>query len=61
MTANLTPAYKAADRFRSAGTPEEEIAEGLKLARVRGESVHDGQRVRGGHLLEEGDVVEIHG
>lgn len=44
-----------------ARTIHKEIAEGLKFARVWGESVHDGQRVQGGHLLEEGDVVEIHG
>ena len=37
-----------------------EIAEGLKFARVWGRSVHDGQRVQGGHGLEEGDVVELH-
>ena len=37
-----------------------EIAEDLKYARVWGPSVHDGQSVRGGHVLEEGDVVEIH-
>lgn len=44
-----------------ARTIHKEIAEGLKFARVWGESVHDGQRVQGGHVLEEGDVVEIHG
>ena len=37
-----------------------EIAHDLKYARVWGPSVHDGQSVRGGHVLEEGDVVEIH-
>lgn len=38
----------------------QDLADGLKFARVWGESVYDGQRVQGGHLLEEGDVVEIH-
>lgn len=38
----------------------QDLAEGLKFARVWGKSVHDGQRVQGGHELEEGDVVEIH-
>jgi ribosome-interacting GTPase 1 len=37
-----------------------EIAQGIKFARVWGPSVHDGQTVQGQHVLEEGDVVEIH-
>ena len=37
-----------------------EIAAELKHARVWGPSAHDGQSVRGGHVLLEGDVVEIH-
>jgi ribosome-interacting GTPase 1 len=37
-----------------------EIAEELRYARLWGPSAHDGQSVRGGHVLEEGDVVEIH-
>jgi len=37
-----------------------EIAEEFKYARLWGPSAHDGQSVRGGHVLEEGDVVEIH-
>jgi ribosome-interacting GTPase 1 len=37
-----------------------EMADGLKFARVWGPNVHDGERVQGGHALEEGDVVEIH-
>ena len=37
-----------------------DIAADLKYARVWGPSAHDGQSVRGGHVLEEGDVVEIH-
>jgi ribosome-interacting GTPase 1 len=43
-----------------ARTIHREIAEDLKFARVWGPSVHDGQRVQGGHVLEEGDVVELH-
>ena len=37
-----------------------EVAAALKSARVWGPSVHDGQSVRGGHVLQEGDVVEHH-
>lgn len=37
-----------------------EIAQGLKFARVWGTHVYDAQRVTGDHVLEEGDVVEIH-
>ncbi len=37
-----------------------EIAVDLKYARVWGPSAHDGQSVRRGHVLAEGDVVEIH-
>jgi len=37
-----------------------DIAHELKYARVWGPSAHDGQQVRGGHVLLEGDVVEIH-
>ena len=37
-----------------------EIAHDLKYARVWGPSAHDGQSVRGRHVLEEGDIVEIH-
>jgi len=37
-----------------------ELAEGFRFARVWGASVFDGQRVQGDHLLEEGDIVEIH-
>lgn len=37
-----------------------EVAADLKSARVWGSTVHDGQSVRGKHILEEGDVVEIH-
>ncbi|MFG1691758.1 TGS domain-containing protein, partial [Gemmatimonadota bacterium] len=37
-----------------------EVAADLKYARLWGSTVHDGQSVRGMHVLEEGDVVEIH-
>ena len=37
-----------------------EIAHEMKYARIWGPSAHDGQSVREGHVLEEGDVVEIH-
>lgn len=37
-----------------------DIAAQLKHARVWGPSAHDGQSVKGGHVLMEGDVVEIH-
>jgi len=37
-----------------------DIAHELKYARVWGPSAHDGQQVRGGHVLMEGDVVELH-
>ena len=37
-----------------------DIAEGLKFARVWGATAFDGQLVKEAHVLEEGDVVEIH-
>ncbi|MFC1661042.1 TGS domain-containing protein [Gemmatimonadota bacterium] len=37
-----------------------DIAEGFKFARVWGPSTFDGQSVHDAHVLEEGDVVEIH-
>jgi ribosome-interacting GTPase 1 len=37
-----------------------EIADQLKFARIWGPSVFDGQTVQREHVLEEGDVVEIH-
>jgi ribosome-interacting GTPase 1 len=43
-----------------ARTIHQDIAEGLKFARVWGPSAFDGQSVGGTHVLEEGDVVEIH-
>jgi len=43
-----------------ARTIHKDIAEGLKFARIWGPSVFDGQSVKQAHVLEEGDVVEIH-
>jgi ribosome-interacting GTPase 1 len=43
-----------------ARTIHQDIAEGLKFARVWGPSAFDGQSVHEAHVLEEGDVVEIH-
>ena len=37
-----------------------DIEEGLKFARLWGPSAFDGQTVHRDHVLEEGDVVEIH-
>jgi len=37
-----------------------EIAQGIKFARVWGTSAFDGQSVHEHHVLEEGDVVELH-
>lgn len=38
----------------------QDLSENFKFARVWGPSAHDGQKVQQGHVLEEGDVVEIH-
>jgi ribosome-interacting GTPase 1 len=43
-----------------ARTIHKDIAEGFKFARIWGPSVFDGQSVKDAHVLEEGDVVEIH-
>jgi len=43
-----------------ARTIHKDIAEGLKFARVWGPSAFDGQSVKDAHVLQEGDVVEIH-
>jgi ribosome-interacting GTPase 1 len=37
-----------------------DIAAGLKFARIWGPNVFDGQSVKDAHVLEEGDVIEIH-
>ncbi len=43
-----------------ARTIHKDIADGLKFARVWGPSAFDGQSVKDAHVLQEGDVVEIH-
>jgi len=43
-----------------ARTIHKDIAEGFKFARVWGHHTFDGQSVKDAHVLEEGDVVEIH-
>jgi len=43
-----------------AQTIHKDIAEGFKFARVWGPSAFDGQSVKEVHVLQEGDVVEIH-
>jgi len=37
-----------------------DVADSLKFARVWGASLFDGQSVKAAHVLEEGDIVEIH-
>ena len=37
-----------------------DVADHLKFARLWGTNVFDGQSVKAAHVLEEGDVVEIH-
>ena len=37
-----------------------EVAQGIKFARIWGTSTFDGQSVQEHHVLEEGDVVELH-
>jgi len=53
MPANLSPAYF------DAATVHPDVAENLKTARLWGRNVCDGQMVQRGHLLEDGDVVEL--
>jgi ribosome-interacting GTPase 1 len=43
-----------------AGTIHKDLMKQLKFARVWGEKVFDGQTVQRDHVLEEGDIVEIH-
>ncbi len=38
----------------------QEVAQGIRFARIWGASAFDGQSVQERHVLEEGDVVEIH-
>ena len=37
-----------------------EIADELKFARIWGENVYDGQQTGPEHVVEDGDVVELH-
>ncbi|MRR14297.1 TGS domain-containing protein, partial [archaeon] len=37
-----------------------DIARKMKFARIWGLSVHDGQMVQKDHVLQDGDIVEIH-
>jgi hypothetical protein len=43
-----------------AATIHKDLALKLRFARLWGRTVFDGQPVKGDHVLEEGDVVEIH-
>ena len=43
-----------------AGKVHKDFAERLKIARVWGEAVFDGQMVQRDHVLQDGDVVELH-
>ncbi len=43
-----------------ARTIHQDVAASMKFARVWGPSAYDGQSVHAAHVLEEGDVVEIH-
>jgi hypothetical protein len=43
-----------------AETIHRELAQGLKFARLWGEGVFDGQQVQRDHVLQEGNVVELH-
>ncbi len=43
-----------------AETIHREFSEKLRFGRIWGKHVFDGQQVRGEHVLEEGDVVELH-
>jgi ribosome-interacting GTPase 1 len=52
--------HRGADVGDLARTIHKDIADGLKFARVWGHSAFDGQSVKEHHVLEEGDVVEIH-
>ncbi len=43
-----------------AETIHRELAQGFKFARLWGEGVFDGQQVQRDHVLQEGNVVELH-
>jgi ribosome-interacting GTPase 1 len=52
------PRGSTVERFAMA--IHKEIAQGFRFARIWGPSAFDGQTVHDHHVLEEGDVVEIH-
>jgi uncharacterized protein len=37
-----------------------DVAAGLKNARIWGTGVHDGEYVKGDHVLHDKDIVEVH-
>lgn len=43
-----------------AGKVHKDFVENLKVARIWGEGVYDGQMVQRDHVLHDGDVVELH-
>ena len=43
-----------------ASTIHKDLSQQFKFAKVWGRSVFDGQKVNADHVLEEGDIVEIH-
>ena len=43
-----------------AGKVHKDFTNQLKVAKVWGESVFDGQMVQRDHVLQEGDIVELH-
>lgn len=47
--------------FNLAGAVHKDLADNFKFARVWGKAKFDGQMVERSYLLEDGDVVEIHG
>ena len=44
----------------AARTIHKELAESIKYARLWGSDKYDGQRVERDHVLEDGDIIEIH-
>ncbi|MEN6457764.1 MAG: GTPase [Thermoguttaceae bacterium] len=66
------PSAKEADRERPfilrrggqllemAGMVHKDFLKTLKFARVWGSAVHDGVQVKGDHVLQDGDIVELH-
>ncbi len=73
MPANLPPQYFEAERiYREAKTPEGSTLEDaavavpksflarLKYARVWGSGKHEGVMVKRDHVLQDGDIIELH-